>query len=328
MAHSATTGKTLDLFKKLLRGHGFQQFSREQNTDDNTLMRFLAAKQFDLQAACRQFEYFQKWRREHQIRHFYEELDVDAYELTRQMYPQWIGRRDRDGRPVYVFPVRYFTRDKLVEYLKLVSAAPKPASHEVSPVPAFELHFHALYENLLQFVLPLTSELPRPDMSRPVSSSTHIVDISGVSLQQWWSIRQYLQLGSTLATAHYPETLGRVFVVGAPAFFRSIWELISRWFDPGTRAKISILSSSEAKSVLLRYIDASDLPQEYGGSLEWKWKDQPSLDPAARVLVDELYHKTDRGEVFHKGPVIFQDGCIRLLGSVKGKPRRNAFCRV
>ncbi|RHZ43423.1 SEC14 family lipid-binding protein [Aspergillus thermomutatus] len=328
MVHSAATREILDLFKNLLREHGFQKFDRDQNTDDDTLMRFLAAKQFDLQAAFRQFEFFQKWRRQHQIRHFYEELDVEAYELTRQMYPQWIGRRDRDGHPIYVFPVKYLTRKKLDEYLEQISAAPKPASHEKSPVPAFELHFHALYENLLQFVLPLASELPRPDQSRPVSSSTHIVDISGVSLRQWWSIRKYLQLGSTLATAHYPETLGRVFVVGAPAFFKSVWEVVSQWFDPGTRAKISISSSSEAKSALLHHIDASDLPREYGGNLDWKWQDQPNLDPAARALVDELYHKTDRGEVFHKGPVIFQGGCIRLLGSVSGESRRNAFCQL
>lgn len=39
---------------------------------------------------------------------------------------------------------------------------------------------------------------------------------------------------SQLATAHYPETLDRIFVVGAPSFFPTIWEWAKRWFDPIT----------------------------------------------------------------------------------------------
>ena len=39
---------------------------------------------------------------------------------------------------------------------------------------------------------------------------------------------------SNLATAHYPETLDRIFVVGAPSFFPTVWEWAKRWFDPIT----------------------------------------------------------------------------------------------
>lgn len=116
--------------------------------------------------------------------------------------------------------------------------------------------------------------------------------------------------------------------MGAPAFFKSVWEAINQWFDPETRSKIFILSASESRSFLLSHISPSDLPKEYGGELEWNWRDQPDLDVSTRELVDEVYQKSDRGEVFSKGPLIFQDGCIRLLGSANGLPRRNAFCRL
>jgi hypothetical protein len=117
-------------------------------------------------------------------------------------------------------------------------------------------------------------------------------------------------------------------VVGAPAFFKSVWEAISQWFDPETRSKIFVLSPAESKSFLLSHIAADDLPKEYGGELEWKWQDQPNLDSYIRELVDEVYHKTDRGEVYSKGPLIFQNGCIELYGSDNRLPRRNAFCRL
>jgi hypothetical protein len=38
------------------------------------------------------------------------------------------------------------------------------------------------------------------------------VDISGVGLKQFWNLKGHMQDASVLATAHYPETLDRIFV--------------------------------------------------------------------------------------------------------------------
>jgi hypothetical protein len=75
-----------------------------------------------------------------------------------------------------------------------------------------------------------------------------------------------------------------------------------------------------------KYIDPENLPTEYGGSLKWAWQDLPNLDAHSRRLVDNLYEKTDQGELFAKGPVIYENGCIKLLGTVNGKRRRNDYC--
>lgn len=75
------------------------------------------------------------------------------------------------------------------------------------------LRLFALYENLVRFVLPLCSAIPdRPQPETPVSLSNNIVDISGVSLKQFWNLKGHMQDASQLATAHYPETLDRIFV--------------------------------------------------------------------------------------------------------------------
>lgn len=74
------------------------------------------------------------------------------------------------------------------------------------------LPLFALYHNLLNFVLPLCSSLERPHPEIPVTNSTNIVDISGVSLRQFWNLKAHMQDASVLATAHYPETLDRIFV--------------------------------------------------------------------------------------------------------------------
>jgi hypothetical protein len=75
------------------------------------------------------------------------------------------------------------------------------------------LRLFALYENLVRFVMPLCTALTdRDHPSTPITQSNNIVDISGVGLKQFWNLRTHMQDASTLATAHYPETLDRIFV--------------------------------------------------------------------------------------------------------------------
>lgn len=79
--------------------------------------------------------------------------------------------------------------------------------------PAKMLRLFALYENLVRFVMPLCTALTdREHPGTPITQSNNIVDISGVGLKQFWNLRGHMQDASTLATAHYPETLDRIFV--------------------------------------------------------------------------------------------------------------------
>jgi hypothetical protein len=79
--------------------------------------------------------------------------------------------------------------------------------------PAKLLRLFALYENLIRFVMPLCTTLTdREYPETPITQSNNIVDISGVGLKQFWNLRTHMQDASTLATAHYPETLDRIFV--------------------------------------------------------------------------------------------------------------------
>lgn len=90
-------------------------------------------------------------------------------------------------------------------------------THQSSTVPQRLLRLFALYENLLRFVMPLCSQLPRPHPETPIVSSTNIVDVSGVGLKQFWNLKGHMQDASVLATAHYPETLDRIFVRSLPS---------------------------------------------------------------------------------------------------------------
>lgn len=127
-------------------------------------------------------------------------------------YPQWTGRRDRRGIPVYVYEVKHLNSKRMAAYEKSAKETNSKAQTDLKTSPKL-LRLFALYENLTRFVMPLCTALMDRDHPRtPITQSNNIVDISGVGLKQFWNLRGHMQDASTLATAHYPETLDRIFV--------------------------------------------------------------------------------------------------------------------
>jgi hypothetical protein len=139
-----------------------------------------------------------------------------------------------------------------------------------------------------------------------------------------------MQAASTLATAHYPETLDRIFIIGAPMFFSTVWGWIKRWFDPITVSKIFILGSHEVLPTLKSFVDIENIPKQYGGGLEFSWGEMPNLDPVIRQTV-----KWENGHTaFPKGPMYWRpigDGetleCV-AVGTVDQKERLERVCTM
>ncbi|KAF2459326.1 CRAL-TRIO domain-containing protein [Lineolata rhizophorae] len=280
--------QALDAFKKICADSGYYTpgspepgEDREATHDDETLLRYLRARRFNPKEAFAQFKDTEDWRKENNLDRLYDTISVDEYEQTRRLYPQWTGRRDRRGIPVYLFEVAHLNSKAVSEYTnstaKSSTAAGQPAN---SKVPTKMLRLFALYENLTRFVMPLCSAIKeRNHPETPISQSNNIVDISRVSLKQFWNLKNHMQDASTLATAHYPETLDRIFIIGAPAFFPTVWGWIKRWFDPITVSKIFILTSSNTASTLQQYIDPANIPKKYGGELDFEFGMMPVLEP-------------------------------------------------
>lgn len=119
------------------------------------------------------------------------------------------------GIPLYLFEIRHLDSKTISAYEKSVDktyskAAAPPASMHTPPKL---IRLFALYENLTRFAQPLCTQLTDREHPRtPITLSTNIVDVGGVSLKQFWNLKGHMQAASQLATAHYPETLDRIFV--------------------------------------------------------------------------------------------------------------------
>jgi hypothetical protein len=133
---------------------------------------------------------------------------MSVSDLTALQYPQWLGRRDKRGIPLFVFEVAPLNTKNISAYEKNLAK-----SRTVVPnVLTKNVRLFALYESLTRYVTPLCSMVPRSHPETPISQSNNIVDINGVGLKQFWNLKSHMQDASVLATAHYPETLDRIFV--------------------------------------------------------------------------------------------------------------------
>lgn len=167
-----------------------------------------------------------------------------------------------------------------------------------------------------------------PDV--PITMSTNIVDISGTGLKQFWNLKGHMQAASQLATAHYPETLDRIFIIGAPMFFSTVWGWIKHWFDPITVSKIFVLSPHEVLPTLEKFIDRANIPKRYGGDLDFSFGSLGVPDPAWEGVV--RWQNGHSG--FCSGPMLWEDAengetvaCIRM-GRRDGKPQRETICTM
>ncbi|KAL2760212.1 hypothetical protein ACRALDRAFT_2096211 [Sodiomyces alcalophilus JCM 7366] len=319
-------------FKELLTERGLYKPGPPPSHDDPLLLRYLRARRWFPADAAVQFADTEAWRAANDIDVLYKTIDLAAYDAARRLYPQWTGRRDRRGIPLYVFEVRHLDSKAVGEYEKQGKEGGTFSDAKTDGnTPNGLLRLFALYENLTLFAMPLCTQLQDRDPPNvPITMSTNIVDISGVSLRQFWNLKGHMQAASQLATAHYPETLDRIFIIGAPAFFSTVWGWIKRWFDPITVSKIFILSEAEVKPTLEAFIEPRNIPKKYGGELDFGFGMDPVTDPNWDGCLE-----WDNGyTAFPNGPMIWrptEDG-KRLegigLGSENGKQRNVRICTV
>ncbi|KZV94386.1 CRAL/TRIO domain-containing protein [Exidia glandulosa HHB12029] len=178
---------------------------------------------------------------------------------------------------------------------------------------------------VIRFVMPLCSIAPgRPNPESPIMQSNNIVDISNVGLHQFWNLRSHMQVAS---------------VVGLPSFFPTVWGWIKKWFDPITTNKIFILPSGKEEifKELNQFIDAENIPTQYGGTLTYEFDEMPKMDMQLACVLrwaEGADTNPDGTKTFPIGPVLWErhehTGAWEAIGvgGVDGAPRRVVVARL
>ena len=124
-------------------------------------------------------------------------------------------------------------------------------------------------------------------------------------------MRELLKPVFAQASANYPESLWKLYIINAPYLFRSLWGVIRMWLDPMTQKKIHILGGkSQYQKELERSGFALDqLPVWCGGT-------HPGED------VYELCRQHLKKPIFVPGPM---SNCFQPLVAGQERAVRKRF---
>ncbi|KAH9840527.1 CRAL-TRIO domain-containing protein [Rhodofomes roseus] len=221
-------------------------------TDDFTLLRFLRARGYDVKASVEMWAKCQEWRKTMDgvgIDELYTKMDAYDFPERREVFeywPMWFHKTDKEGRPVSI--------------------------QHYGAVNIPELYKHITPERFWWYVVTMAESIPReiiPTASRAaghqVDGTFLIVDLKGYSLGQFWQMKDLVRAAFQIMQDYYPELSAKFFIINAPWSFTTIWSLLKLWLAPRTIEKMDVLGG-DYQAVLLKHVDAENLPAFYGGT--------------------------------------------------------------
>ncbi|KAJ9603599.1 cytosolic factor, phosphatidylinositol/phosphatidylcholine transfer protein [Cladophialophora chaetospira] len=218
--------------------------------DTLTLLRFLRARKFNVEHAKTMFINNEKWRKEFGTDDLVRTFDYKERPQMFEYYPQYYHKTDKDGRPVYI-----------EQYGKI----DLNAMYKISTAERMVQNLVVEYEKVADPRLPACSR----KAGKLLETCCTIMDMKGVGVGKIPSVYGYLKSVSAISQDHYPERLGKLYIINAPWGFSSVFSFVKSFLDPITVAKIHVLGSGYQKE-LLGQVPAENLPKEFGGKCECK----------------------------------------------------------
>ncbi|KAK5866560.1 hypothetical protein PBY51_020743 [Eleginops maclovinus] len=213
---------------------------------DEHILRFLRARDFNMDKAREFLCQSLTWRKQHQVDYLLETWT--SPQVLQDYYTGGWHHHDRDGRPLYILRLGQMDTKGLVRALG--------------------------EESLLRHVLSINEEgLRRCEentkvFGRPISCWTCLVDLEGLNMRHLWrpGVKALLRI-IEVVEANYPETLGRLLILRAPRVFPVLWTLVSPFIDENTRKKFLIYAGNDYQGPggLVDYIDKEIIPDFLAG---------------------------------------------------------------
>jgi CRAL/TRIO domain len=122
---------------------------------------------------------------------------------------------------------------------------------------------------ICEYERSLTTRMPAAarTVGHPVETFCTIMDLQGVSLSNFYRVKDYVMQTASVGQDRYPEIMGKFYIINAPWAFSAVWAIIRPWLDEVTTSKIDIVGSGY-RDKLLAQIPAENLPKDLGGTCE------------------------------------------------------------
>ncbi|KAG2453492.1 hypothetical protein HYH02_001712 [Chlamydomonas schloesseri] len=211
-----------------------------------TLRRFLRARTYDFDKAIKMWTDHVHWRRENNVDTILQDFHFDERDKFLDAYPQGYHKLDKVGRPVYI---------------QLIGKINVPAIMKCTDEERmFKFHVQE-YERCVKVIMPIASKLA----GRKVDQTFGIMDVKGVGMSALTGdVKRMLGKFTKTDQDNYPEMLGHICIINAPAVFRMLWGIVKNMIDVRTQQKIEILGPNYMEA-LLKHMEIENIPEFLGG---------------------------------------------------------------
>ncbi|GIL46910.1 hypothetical protein Vafri_3772 [Volvox africanus] len=210
------------------------------------LRRFLRARTYDLDKATKMFNDHIIWRKDHHVDTILQDFYFAERDKFLAAYPQGYHKLDKQGRPVYI---------------QLIGKINVPAVMEcTNEERMFKFHVQE-YERCVKVIMPVCSTLA----NRKIDQTFGIMDVRGVGISALTGdVKRMLLKFTKTDQDNYPEMLGHICIINAPAIFRMVWTVVKGMIDIRTQQKIEILGPNYMDA-LLKHMEIDAIPEFLGG---------------------------------------------------------------
>ncbi|KAH9891614.1 CRAL/TRIO domain-containing protein [Cubamyces lactineus] len=242
----------LKQFRETLQQQGLIHDGDTIGTDDDTLLRFLRARQFNLKQATLMWKNCQHWRKTVEgvgIDELYRQTDPFDYPERDHVFDCWplyFHKVDKKGRPLNFHHFGGINLNRLQKKMTL---------------ERFWQTVIVNCEALTREVLPAAAEAA----GKPIPGTFVVVDLSGFGISQFWQMKDFARSSFQVSQDYFPETMAQLAIVNAPMGFSTIWNVMKPWLAKETVAKVAIYGS-DYRGALLELIDEDALPASLGGT--------------------------------------------------------------
>jgi hypothetical protein len=223
-----------------------------------TLIRFLRAKNFDVESAKLAVLAFLAWNKSISIEKLANTIAVKGAAFSKLFDINFFGV-DLRGRPLCIIRPGTFDPDTFLDLFT---------------VDEVVLLTRKGIERLIQRVFPACSV----KANRTIFSMTSILDIKNLSVSKIImnkSLLEFIQTLSKIFQNNYPEIMSKFLIINASSFFYALYHIITLFVSKKTEEKGTVLGA-DYKTELLKYLSSDNLPMTLGGTSQFLENQYPN----------------------------------------------------
>ncbi|CAI5732941.1 unnamed protein product [Hyaloperonospora brassicae] len=212
---------------------------------------YLVAENGDAAKASERHEATLAWRKHMRLDSILAVPQIH-YDVIKRNYTQFLHKHDKLGHPLY------FEKIGSINMPQLKKAG----------VTSDALFKHYLFA--MEFMLKYAAhEICPCDACAPSETQKMciVLDARGIGMRGLGGeVFEFIRRCTGAMQCHYPQRSFKIFIVNVPSWFGMAWKGVKPLLNEATRAKTNIVMESETAAALLEFIDAENLPVEYGGT--------------------------------------------------------------